>query len=72
MSKYIVYMPVTGFMSVEVEADNSDEAVSKALGSKVTELNTYSLTPHVEVMREGIYQGGLSKAFADLVEVEEH
>lgn len=65
MNKYLVQVPITGYAEIEVEAENKEEAVSRAMQNV-----TFDDVAEWEVHRE-VCKGNVCYALLGRVDVEE-
>jgi hypothetical protein len=73
MSKYLVILPITGIVSVEVEADSEKDAIERVVNSGEGELpdrpDEWGI--HQQIQHGNIFTGMLNKAYAEILEDEE-
>jgi hypothetical protein len=66
MATYCVTLPVTGFCVVEVEAENADDAINKAMDN-VTNDDLETWETHREITRGNVCYAEVNEAHAELV-----
>lgn len=71
MPRYAVTLPLTGSITVEVEADNESDAIEAALGSpSIRAENIDEWSVHRYAVRGNVYYGECSRAEATLLDDE--
>lgn len=61
MTTYDVYIPITGFIKLEVQAENEDEAINKALKKEVTTDDIEEWETHNHVVKGNVFYGKLKE-----------
>jgi len=67
MPTYNVMLPITGKLYVEVEADDEDDAIQKALNADFTIENVEELEAHDMICQGNVFYGMANDAEAQLV-----
>ena len=64
MKSYLVRLPVSGVLEIEVEAQNEDEAIAKALESDATNDHITEWNTHRQIVQGNVFHGILNEAEA--------
>lgn len=67
MTDYVVRIPITGYVIVEVEAESEEEAIEKAFNSEILSDNIEEWELHQQVVTGNVYHGMLNS-----IEIEKY
>lgn len=68
--RYMVQLPITGVVTVEVDADSEDEAIEKAMNTTPSD-DDVTWETHKIVCQGNMYCGELNEATAEEVESDD-
>lgn len=69
MNKYLVNIPFTGYVSVEVDADSEESAINLALSEGDLDFaDVEEVEFHNKICQGNVFNGVLNEAYAELYE----
>lgn len=71
MAKFLVTMPITGYVCIEVEAEDEKDAIERAYDSEVNFNNIEEWDVHEHICEGNVFHGLMNDAEVQLIEDDE-